>query len=84
MPTFKGTEASLSYVQCFLYLVSSINSLFFIVHGWIPSEQTLYVIYTVLFSFIHLINFTKTQYPGKESMEGTHITLHTHICAVIL
>ena len=23
MPTLKGTEASLSYVQCFLYLVSS-------------------------------------------------------------
>ena len=25
MPTLKGTEVSLSYVQCFLYLVSSIN-----------------------------------------------------------
>ena len=23
MPTLRGTEASLSYVQCFLYLVSS-------------------------------------------------------------
>ena len=23
MPTLKGTEASLSYVQCFLYLVTS-------------------------------------------------------------
>ena len=25
VPTLKGTEASLSYLQCFLYLVSSIN-----------------------------------------------------------
>ena len=25
MPTLKGTQVSLSYVQCFLYLVSSIN-----------------------------------------------------------
>ena len=25
VPTLQGTEASLSYVQCFLYLVSSIN-----------------------------------------------------------
>ena len=25
MPTLKETEASMSYVQCFLYLVSSIN-----------------------------------------------------------
>ena len=24
MPTLKGTEASLSFVQCFLYLVSSV------------------------------------------------------------
>ena len=27
MPTLKGTEASLSYVQCFLYLVSASVSL---------------------------------------------------------
>ena len=26
MPTLKGTEASLFYVQCFLYLVSLINA----------------------------------------------------------
>ena len=25
VPTLKGTEASMAYVQCFLYLVSSIN-----------------------------------------------------------
>ena len=44
VPTLKGTEGSLSYVQCFLYLVSSsINVSIFIVHGWIPSGQTLYV-----------------------------------------
>ena len=36
MPTLKGTEASLSYVQCFLYLVSpSINVSIFILHCYI-------------------------------------------------
>ena len=46
MPAMKGTEASLSYVQCFLYLVSSsVNvSIVFILHGWVPFGQTLYAI----------------------------------------
>ena len=35
VPTLKGTEVSLSCVQCFLYLV------FFILHGRIPSGQIL-------------------------------------------
>ena len=40
VPTLKGTEASLSYLLCFLYFVSSsINVLFFILYGWIPSGQ---------------------------------------------
>ena len=45
LPTLKETEASLSHVQCSLYLVSSsINvSFFFILHGWIPSGQTSYI-----------------------------------------
>ena len=44
MPALKGTESSLSYVQCFLYLVSSsIMSLFFILHGWILFGQTSYI-----------------------------------------
>ena len=43
VPTLKGTKASLSYVQCFLYLVSSsINVSIFILHGWVPSGQTKY------------------------------------------
>ena len=40
MPTLKGTEESLSYVQCFLYLVFSSMSLFFILHGWTPPGKT--------------------------------------------
>ena len=40
MPTLNGSEMSLSYVQCFLYLVSSsINVSLFILHGCIPSRQ---------------------------------------------
>ena len=41
----KGTEASLSYVQCFfciLYLLQYM-SLFFILNGWIPSGQASYI-----------------------------------------
>ena len=34
MPTLKGTEVSLSYVQCFSYLSPVI------LYGWIPSGQT--------------------------------------------
>ena len=40
MPTLKEPEASLSYVQCFLYLVSSSINVFFIVYGWVLSGQT--------------------------------------------
>ena len=53
MPTLKGTEESLSYVQCFLYLVSSISVLFFILHGWIPSGQTLHLLLTNVSLEIH-------------------------------
>ena len=59
MPTLKGTEMSLSCVQCFLYLVSSsINvSVFHIAwpHGCILSGQTIYVcIHThMLFYDVH-------------------------------
>ena len=43
MPSLKATESSLSCVQWFLYLVSSSINVFFILHGWIPSGQTVYV-----------------------------------------
>ena len=45
MTTLKGAEASLSYVQCFLYLLQQM-SLYFILRGWMPSGQTLYIIFT--------------------------------------
>ena len=47
LSTSKGIiEASLSYVQCFFYLVScSINVFIFIVHGWIPSGHTSYILF---------------------------------------
>ena len=38
--TMKGTEMSLSFVQCFLFLVSSSMSLFFIFNSWIHYEYT--------------------------------------------
>ena len=42
VPALKGTEVSLPYVQCFLYLLQYM-SLFFLLHGWVLSGQTLYV-----------------------------------------
>ena len=42
VPTLKGTEVSLSHIQCFLYLLQWV-SLFFMWHGWIPSGKTLYM-----------------------------------------
>ena len=48
VPNLKGTEVSLSYIQCFLYLVSSsINVSIFMLHVWVPSGQTLCVCVTV-------------------------------------
>ena len=39
MPTLKGTDATLSYVQCFLYLVSSINVYFsYYMTGYLPDR----------------------------------------------
>ena len=44
VPPLKGTEMSFSYVQCFLYLyLLGQMPLVFIVHGWIPSGQTIRV-----------------------------------------
>ena len=46
MPTLKWTEVSLSFVQCFLYLVSSSISVSgFHINGWIPSGQTVYTLW---------------------------------------
>ena len=42
VPTLKGTEVSLSCVQCFLYLVSSSINIYFS-HDWVPSGQTSYI-----------------------------------------
>ena len=58
--TLKGTEASLSYVTCFLYLVSSINfSTFHVI--WMDTFWTDYIymcvcIYVCVYD-IHLIKF---------------------------
>ena len=44
----KGTEVSLSHVQCFLYLLQE-TSLFVILHGWILSGKILYITYNILY-----------------------------------
>ena len=48
VPTLKGTEASLSYVKCFLYLVSfSIDVSIFHSTCWILPGQTYISIYVI-------------------------------------
>ena len=40
MPTLKGTEASLSYIQCFLYLVSSSINVSICHYTWLGTFWT--------------------------------------------
>ena len=40
MPTLKGTEASLFYVQCFLYLVSSLRNVSIFRSVWLDTFRT--------------------------------------------
>ena len=48
VPTLKGTEASFSYVQCFLYLVSSSINVSIFHSTWLDSY-----IYTYVLIYIH-------------------------------
>ena len=60
VPTLKGTEASLSSVQYFLYLVSAPNVFFFILRGWIVSGQTTYSLLTLYKIFgLQILSFCK-------------------------
>ena len=61
MPTLKGTETSLSYVHCFLYLVSSsINvSIFHIT--WLDTYETV-LVYIRLCVYIYIYTCTQTIY----------------------
>ena len=107
VPTFKGTGASLSCAQCFLYLVSSsitasiflffffflyfivvqlqlsafiptTPSPFFMLHGWIPSGQTL----KFLSSVLHVWNFSqmlKNYMSMQDVLSALNIYPHTFI-----
>ena len=48
MPTLKGTEASLSYVQCFLYLISSSINVFIFHITWLDTFWTVLIHITCL------------------------------------
>ena len=52
VPTLKRTEASLTYVPCFLYLASSSINVSFILYGWISSGQCIYYIYIYIHIYI--------------------------------
>ena len=73
MPTLKGTEASLSYIQCFLYLVSSsINvSIFHITcldTFWTDLDTYIHVkVVLGTLCFIRICCYTRPrQYPSKD------------------
>ena len=48
MPTLRGTEVSLSYVQCFLYLVSSLINVSIFHIMWLDTFWTDLVYHTKL------------------------------------
>ena len=52
VPALKGTEASLPYIQCILYLLQYM-SLFFIFHGWMHSGEKIYILFNI-YIFIYL------------------------------
>ena len=71
VPALKGTEVSLSYVQCFLYLVPSSINVSFIAHEWIFSGQTLYIhIYIVSY-----VSNIKPSSQGIKLLENSNIFL---------
>ena len=72
MPTLKGTEASLSYVQCFLDLASSsVKVLFFILHSWTLSGQTLYSFFFFLFNIFIDYAILKRDLTGKKGLASS-------------
>ena len=55
VPTLKGTEASLSYVQCFFYLVSSSINISILYITWLDTSWTSYIcvcVYTHIYTYI--------------------------------
>ena len=58
MPTWKGTEVSLSHIQCFLYLVSSINLSIFLYHIVEYFLDIPHILPFMRLSFILLVSFT--------------------------
>ena len=52
VPTFKGTEASLSYVQCFLYLVSCLGNVSFSYYmaGYVLDRYHIYTHIYIIFT----------------------------------
>ena len=60
VPTLKGTEASLSHVQCFLYLISSSINVSIFLSVWL---DTLWTDYTHIYIYIQIHTHTHTQRP---------------------
>ena len=55
LATLKGTEASLSYVQCFFYLVSSSINISILYITWLDTSWTSYIcvcVYTHIYTYI--------------------------------
>ena len=55
VPTLKGTEASLSYIQCFLYLVSSSINAFIFHSTWMVTFWTGLVLFTFVLPSLVLV-----------------------------
>ena len=84
MPILKGTEASLSYVECFLYPVSSSINVSIFHNTWLDSFWTHLVNYAVsmifeVYSRLRFMALCIARYPlvrmtGIHSASGLHLT----------
>ena len=81
MPTLKGTEVSLSYVQCFLYLVSSLINVSIFHVTWLDTFWT-YLVYHNKMSFYFIravVKSTLTRPLGNISFQSTQTILEIKV-----
>ena len=86
VPTLKGTEASLSYVQCFLYLVSSSTNVSIFHITWLDTFWTelVYVqnhqlyIFNFMQFFLYQLYFNKTGWKNLETVIETLFLIVTN------
>ena len=82
MPTLKGTEVSLSYEQCFLYLVSSSRNVSIFHNTWLDTLSP-HTHRSIDLSSIYLEDkLTKCKQLMK--LGGRYISIHSTVLSIFL